>query len=214
MPKQETSLGLREQRKAETRARIVHAAVSCFSELGFNGASTRDIAKKAGVGQGLISYHFESKEALWKKAVEHVFLQVQAPNFAGSIDQLDDKQLRTEYIESIYRYAQHCIQAPDLAMLLYHEAGQKSHRLSWLIEEHFIPSMRLLRPAYELGISRKLLREMPFNVFVFSLTGVINTHFALHEIYLAATGDDPCDETIGRELVHHISNMFLTPAKP
>lgn len=202
-------LGLREQQKAQTRSNIVNASVSCFTELGYNGASTREIAKRAGVGQGLISYHFESKEALWKEAVEQVFLSQQTPLFKTPTATMNNAQLRQEFIESLYGYAQHCIKSPDLAMLLYHEAGQKSHRLGWLIKQHFIPSMQRLKPMHELGIERKLLRDMPFNVFAFSLTGVINTHFALHEVYHSVTGEDPRNEAIGRELIEHISGMFL-----
>lgn len=201
--------GLREQRKAETRTKIVDASIRCFSELGFNGASTRDIAKKAGVGQGLISYHFDSKEALWQEAVEQIFLRAQTPAIALPGENLEHAQLRQGFIDSLYNYAQHCINSPDLAMLLYHEAGQKSQRLAWLIEHHFMPSMLRLKPMHELVVRKKILRDMPFNIFAFSLTGVINTHFSLHEIYHSVTGDDPCDETVGRELINHISNMFL-----
>ena len=204
-----TPLVLREQKKAQTRSNIVDASVGCFTELGYSGASTREIAKRAGVGQGLISYHFESKEALWKEAVEQVFLSQQTPFFKTPTAKMDNTQLRRAFIDSLYGYAQHCIESPDLAMLLYHEAGQKSHRLGWLIEHHFIPSMQRLKPMYELGIQRNLLRDMPFNVFAFSLTGVINTHFALHEVYHSVTGEDPRDKLIGRELIEHISGMFL-----
>lgn len=202
-------MGLREQRKAETRAKIVDAAIRCFTELGFNGASTRDIAKKAGVGQGLISYHFDSKETLWQEAVEQIFLRAQIPEIALPCDNIEPSLLRQEFINSIYRYAQHCINSPDLAMLLYHEAGQKSHRLGWLIENHFMPAMLRLQPIHELVVRNKILRDIPFDVFAFSMTGVINTFFSLHEIYHSATGNDPCDKNVGRELIHHISNMFL-----
>ncbi|MGH1374288.1 MAG: TetR/AcrR family transcriptional regulator [Cellvibrionaceae bacterium] len=202
-------LGLREQRKAETRAKIVEAAISCFSELGFNGASTRDIAKKAGVGQGLISYHFDSKEALWQEAVEQIFLKAQMPVIAKPDQNMDRDQLRQAFVDSLHGYALHCVNSPDLAMLLYHEAGQNSQRLGWLIEHHLIPAMLRLKPMHELASREGILRDIPFNVFAFSLTGVINTHFSLHQIYHSVTGDDPCEETIGRELINHISNMFL-----
>ena len=37
-----------------------------FAERGYEAASTRDIAARAGVTQGLVTYHFESKDALWQ----------------------------------------------------------------------------------------------------------------------------------------------------
>jgi len=51
-----------------TRERILAAALDLFSELSFDGASTRDIAARAGVTQPLLNYHFRSKDELWRAA--------------------------------------------------------------------------------------------------------------------------------------------------
>ena len=49
----------------DARDRIVEAALTVFSNLGFDGATTREIAKEAGVSSGLIHHHFKDKETLW-----------------------------------------------------------------------------------------------------------------------------------------------------
>jgi len=48
----------------------VRAAASVFSEKGFHGASTRDIAERLGIKQGSLYYYFESKD----EALEEVCL--------------------------------------------------------------------------------------------------------------------------------------------
>ncbi len=48
----------------------VRAAASVFSEKGFHGASTGDIAKRLGIKQGSLYYYFDSKE----EALEEVCL--------------------------------------------------------------------------------------------------------------------------------------------
>ena len=48
----------------ETRARIVNAALSSFREQGFEAATMRDIAEKAGVATGAAYYYFPSKDAI------------------------------------------------------------------------------------------------------------------------------------------------------
>jgi AcrR family transcriptional regulator len=58
----------------QTRERIVQAALDAFATYGFGGASTRQIAALAGENQGLITYHFSTKESLWKAAVDSIFL--------------------------------------------------------------------------------------------------------------------------------------------
>lgn len=47
--------------------RIQDAATRLFAEKGFDGASVRDIAQRAGVTVGSINYYFGSKEALYRE---------------------------------------------------------------------------------------------------------------------------------------------------
>jgi AcrR family transcriptional regulator len=59
-------------RGAETRAQLVEAALDVFGERGFEGASTREIAKAARANLAAIVYHFGGKEALHLAVAEHV----------------------------------------------------------------------------------------------------------------------------------------------
>ncbi len=45
---------------------ILDAAEFIFADKGFNGASMREIATRAGVAQALIHYHFDNKEKLFE----------------------------------------------------------------------------------------------------------------------------------------------------
>lgn len=58
-----------DQRGAETRARLLEAAMDAFAEGGFAGTTTRAICARAGVNLALLSYHWGSKEALWAEVV-------------------------------------------------------------------------------------------------------------------------------------------------
>ena len=49
--------GSLDARGKATRERIVTAALTVFSEKGFEAASTRAIAQKAKADQGLLTYH-------------------------------------------------------------------------------------------------------------------------------------------------------------
>ena len=49
----------------ERRAAIIRAALKVFSENGFHGATTRALAKAAGVSEALIFRHFPSKDELY-----------------------------------------------------------------------------------------------------------------------------------------------------
>jgi AcrR family transcriptional regulator len=68
----------RRDRGAETRARLIAAALDVFGRLGFEGATTRQIANEAGANLAAIVYHFGSKEALYRATAEYVVGQLAA----------------------------------------------------------------------------------------------------------------------------------------
>src|SRR5579862_7811728 len=50
--------------------RILHAAANLFAEVGYSGASTRDIAKMAAVNDATVYRHFSSKKVLFAAVLE------------------------------------------------------------------------------------------------------------------------------------------------
>jgi len=55
-----------------TRARILDAALHLISERGYNGATTAEIARRAGVAEGTIYRYFKDKKELFIACVEPV----------------------------------------------------------------------------------------------------------------------------------------------
>jgi TetR/AcrR family transcriptional regulator len=60
------------ERSAETRARILDAALKEFADHGLAGARTERIASAAGVNKALLYYHFDGKENLYIAALEMI----------------------------------------------------------------------------------------------------------------------------------------------
>ena len=56
----------------ETRMQILEAATELFAERGFYGASVRDITGRVGASANAISYHFGSKEGLYREIIERL----------------------------------------------------------------------------------------------------------------------------------------------
>ena len=70
------------ERSAETRSRILDAALSEFAANGLAGARTEAIASAAGVNKALLYYYFESKEKLYSAALEMVSARVRDRSMA------------------------------------------------------------------------------------------------------------------------------------
>lgn len=56
----------------DTRGRLLEAGVDIFGKHGFDAATTRMIAKKAGVNIAAIPYYFNGKEGLYHTVVSHI----------------------------------------------------------------------------------------------------------------------------------------------
>ncbi|WP_315832175.1 TetR/AcrR family transcriptional regulator [Bradyrhizobium prioriisuperbiae] len=80
----------------DARDKLLEAALSAFAELGFHGATVRDITQRAGVSQGLLTHHFGDKERLWNLVGERVsedFLEYLGP--ALEVEQVDAETIPT-----------------------------------------------------------------------------------------------------------------------
>ncbi len=70
------------ERSAETRQRILDAALREFAANGLAGARTEAIATAAGVNKALLYYYFDSKEKLYVAALEMIAIRVRDTSMA------------------------------------------------------------------------------------------------------------------------------------
>jgi len=56
-----------------SRARLIEAAIHCFSEKGFDATGIREIAQRAQANSALVQYHFGGKEGLYTAALTFLF---------------------------------------------------------------------------------------------------------------------------------------------
>lgn len=61
-----------EARSAKTRARLIEAAISVIGAVGYEGASTRALAKAANTTMSAIPYHFGGKKELYLAAAQTI----------------------------------------------------------------------------------------------------------------------------------------------
>ncbi|APD11363.1 hypothetical protein UC34_17725 [Pandoraea vervacti] len=110
------------QRGEETRARIILAAIKCFGEYGFTGASTRDIANAAGVNAPALQYYFDNKEGVYKACVEYI-LELVLAQMGEAIDAAEcvvadpnatDKQLIDAFCELQHRKGGFMEKGPEI----------------------------------------------------------------------------------------------------
>lgn len=141
-----------QQRSIRTKQKLLDAALEAFSEHGFRGTSTRNIAERAGVHHPLITYHFKNKEQLWRAAADRIFTEFNAALAAAAVA-LAGECPKARMSAMIRAYVHYAASQPALHKVMVQEASRPSRRLDWLIETH-------LRPLFEVAIEDiKLLQE-------------------------------------------------------
>jgi AcrR family transcriptional regulator len=95
-PRQATGTAVRRERSAEVRAALIAAAIDALREVGFAGASAREIAGRAGCSQALVFYHFGSVTDLLLAALD----EVSTLRMAAYRSLLDQAQSATALVDS------------------------------------------------------------------------------------------------------------------
>lgn len=113
---------------------LLEAALVEFAAHGFEGASTRAIAARAGWHQPQINYYFSSKEELWRAAVDQLFQRLDAEVIAG-LDGAADSPAAV-LAAAVRRFVRFSARHPELHRIMNLEATADSERLDWLVDGH------------------------------------------------------------------------------
>ena len=127
-----------QQRSIVTQQKLLDAAIEAFSENGFKGTSTRDIADRAGVHHPLITYHFKNKDQLWRAAADRVFREfnISLVKAMAEVPEVDASARAEAFVRTYVRYAH---SQPALHKIILQESSHPSGRLDWLVENHLKP---------------------------------------------------------------------------
>jgi AcrR family transcriptional regulator len=165
----------------ETRDRILAAAVDLFSERSFDGATTREIAQRAGVTQPLLNYHYTSKDDLWRAAVDSLFDKLRRAmddrmHGLRGVDELTTAKL------AVREFITFSARNPQLHRILTQECKADGPRMDYLVEQH-------VRPLYEstVALFERLARD-----------GIVPPIAAAH-LYYILTGAGPTMFVLGPE---------------
>ena len=165
-----------QRRSIVTQQKLLDAAVEAFSENGFKGTSTRDIADRAGVHHPLITYHFKNKDQLWRAAADQIFIEFNTSLVSVMADiPASEARARAEaFIRTYVRYAH---RQPALHKIILQESSNPSERLDWLVEKHLRPlfdvAVEALRELQERGIAPPGNPAILFNMIRVSAGGLL-----------------------------------------
>ena len=173
-----------------TRDRILAAALDLFSASSFEGATTREIATRAGVAQPLLNYHFSSKDELWRASVDGLFesldraLSARARGLRG-VDEVTSARLLVR--EFIYFSAAH----PQLHRIITQECKSDGPRMDWLVERHIRPLYQSTTELFGRLVEQGHMPAVSLPHLYYIVTGAGPTMFVLAPECRRLAGIDP-----------------------
>ncbi len=175
---------------AETREKILAAAMQTAEDLGFHGVSLSEIAKRAGVAVGNVSYHFGSREELLREVMQTVTAQLQQDVLVAGVSgrnafERGEAGIRA-YLSFIHRH-------PAYARM----AEQVRHHHPEIYRENLAAWLALQRAAIEQGIKEKTLRPMTDDEISATAYLIIGAHNFLDQMIEGIDGREyPGDDVV------------------
>jgi AcrR family transcriptional regulator len=163
--------------KDATREAVLDAALSLFAERGFEGASIRDIARRADISHAVIRQHFGTKADLWRAAVTRMFVRFAQEMDGDSWGSHRPLHVRLEAF--LRNYVIYCARHPEHVRIMMHESLGESERLKWMVEKYIAPAHRNIEPLLREAMEAGTVPKMPIISLIYTISAAAQSLFAL-----------------------------------
>ena len=168
--------------RGSTEQRILTTAASLFSQFGYNGVSTREIASEADVNEVTIYRHYPRKRDLYLAVLGSELQRVQLRGeFLTRLAEAHDGRMALnstfELIETTLQ------QQPQLLRLLQYSALELSDDLDPLLRRHLGELVEVVARYLEPWIQRGELRCSNGKTLVLTLIAIVLSRSSLHRVF-------------------------------
>lgn len=202
--------------RIDKRTRIIEAAEKLFSELGYEGTSTRQIAKESGANMAMINYYFGSKEG--------VFMEIMSKRIADFKEHLNnishsDGTCMEKLLKVVEEYAKRILRNHTFHKMMHRELSlpQRPEMFS-NIENAMAENQLVIETIVNDGIDNGSFRQIDVRMLILTLMGTISKVAISPAKITSGTGLDinnPKDrKVITDRLIAHLKDLitiYLTP---
>lgn len=183
-------------------------AVREFADHGFEGASTVEIARRAGITQPMINYHFGSKAGLWEAAIGGV-MQEADKLFSDMESELKGVDSRSQWVLALRRILFFNTRNPEFGRLMAREGIRPGPRMRWMFRTHLHQHFEALAQLFERGVEEGWMRPLPVMHVIFFLIGAAAHLAAVPALARELYGVDVKDPAVQAEQADAFVEMML-----
>jgi TetR/AcrR family transcriptional regulator len=186
-----TRLGSR-GKPQESRAAILQAAATEFSEHGIAGARTDAIARAAKVNKALLYYYFRDKETLYGAVLDHAFSGMKEKIFHVLDSDLPSREKLMSYVGAYFDFVASNQIYPKLMQreMMRAREGHSEH-MERLVKAYFQPIYHRVGELLRRGITEGVFRKVDPAHFVPSMVAIIVFYFSSAPVIQRIAGFNP-----------------------
>lgn len=176
----------------DTRTKILDAGLRLFSKKGYLRATTREIARKAGVAELTLFRHFSSKELLFEEIINtFTFL----PTLRGLLPEIKNMPYEEALAEIARRFLERLLERKELIRIMHSESQLYPEKVREIYHNFIHEMFRTLASYFaelqDAGVLRNFNPELAARAFL----GMFFSYFNAREMmaYRAAKAADPAD---------------------
>jgi AcrR family transcriptional regulator len=154
---------------SSTQQKIINAAIKVFSEKGFEGATTSEIAQEAGVAEGTIFRHFGTKKGILQGILISAVTSFQKPQIMTYLAELIEKGDARTLVHVIKEQLNAIQQQLPLLKMLFYEAQVHTEVQEIIVDRIAKPILDLLSQSIEKQKNMGEFRRFDANLMVISL---------------------------------------------
>ena len=186
-----------------TRQRILEAADELFGKMGFDAATTRQIAEISGTNKALIHYHFRNKDDLFVAVLARYYEQLSAAVLTVLSEQ---GSIRDRFLRVIDVYVDFLTANLTFSHMVQREAagGRHLNRVVAHMTPLFQGATEVLQQAFPNATSDDM---SPPQVLV-SFYGMIISYFTYSPVLEPLIGADPFSDANLARRKQHLAKMM------
>jgi AcrR family transcriptional regulator len=185
---------------------ILIAAEELFARKGFEGASIREIARKAKINTALIYYYFGDKENLFRATLERTLIEI--PRILE--DAISTTISAEEGLDRILRMITGMVsQRSRFFQILHRELAIESPRVSFLADKYFLRNYQLVKSFMEKATSSGQFRKLDLELAPITFMAMILFFFYNRFLVRRVLRLDPFEEKFIQRLSIHTLDLFL-----
>lgn len=199
-----------EMEKTDKKTDILKAAEMLFSEFGYEGTSTRQIAKESGANMAMINYYFGSKEGVFIEIMED-----RISGFKSQLSKINDEQIpaKEKLLLVVEKYATRIFSNINFHKMMHRELSlmQRPEMFS-KIREAMASNRMVIERIIENGIAEGSFRNVDIRMCIATIMGTItliaNSPSKVEDN--VDINDEKQKEILKKRLVAHLQDFIIT----